>query len=397
VAYNPRFNLSPQQSRYAFPPSLAGALAVFARNAIPAAAIAAVFTLSACGGGGSGGSGGTLPPLTPGAAATPAAPAGTIWTTSVNFTGRPISTYGCNAVALATTPALGNTYVGRRMNSAPGNPCGGMYWSLVLAQMDWNLGTLAVSSTLVDTSAGGVTLGDGTTIESALDPAVATWQGQTWVAFECEYRGITSTCAGPLRSDNTFDYAHSRVVVSGDTSGSASDPKLLVFQGSFYLYWSRVDLSRQTVTTRGTSLSVQNGTLYAQDYGASGGTEVYGLSADNPGIADLFQTATDGTTIYLTAGKGGTGCTWPLAGTPGCYRIAIGKTTTPLAPDCFNAASWIPDSELPSNPEEHYRFVYRPSDGATVLLGGNGVAPTLPNGALGGTWAFTWPENLLHT
>lgn len=350
--------------------------------------------LAACGGGGGGGSSagsGSLPAqLPPAKTAVPG-----IWNSAVNFTGQRVSTYGCNAVAFAGMPAFGNTYVGRQMNAPAANPCGGTYWSLVLAQLDWNSMAITASSKLVDTSAGGARLGDGTIVQSALDPAIATWQGVTWIAFECEYGGITSTCAGPLNADRTFDFSHSRVLVSGDTSGSASDPKLLVFQGNFYLYWSRVNFANQTVTTRGTQISVNDGSLYASDYGSGGGVEVYGLTSDNAGVADLFQATTDGTTIYLTAGKGGAGCTQPLSGTPGCYRIAIGKTSTPLALDCFNAADWVPDADLPAAPEEYYRFVYRPADGATVLLGGNGAAPQT-GGALGGTWAFVWPTPLLH-
>jgi hypothetical protein len=102
---------------------------------------------------------------------------------------------------------------------------------------------------------------------------------------------------------------------------------------------------------------------------------------------------TDGQTIYITGARDGTDCKGPGRPAPGCYRLTIGKTTNPLGYHAFNQ-NLIPDEYMPQSSAEYYRFVYRPEDGRTVLLGGMLRNPQGIPGALSGIWAYVWPTDL---
>ena len=304
------------------------------------------------------------------------------WTPDVpDFTkGSSVSIYGCNAVAFSALPQT-DMFVGRVIN---GGGCDeSLGYSLVLVHMDWPTLTMTQTAVLLQSPA---TFGDGRTIARALDPAVAVYAGKTWVAFECEYGGITSISAGPLNNDNTLDLANTHVLVSGDAKGSASEPNFLVYNGTLYLYWIRVNLATGSMTTRGTTLTANGSQLIAASATTNGGTEVFGNIGDASNNASIFQAfaATDGS-IVLSAQKNGN-------------LLAIGTTTTPLAQDGFNYASWIPDAQLPTAQAGYYRFVKRSTDGATVLLGGSGAfcPPGVPGGPAGlCDYALVWPDKLL--
>jgi hypothetical protein len=356
------------------------------------------------------------------------------WLQSVNLVSpsswTPVNPYGCNAVSFGTTPALGNLLIGRILdNTDPSNNCSGTNWSLTWATINWATNTITQGPKLLDTSAGPVKLGDGNSILSAVDATATVWNNEVWVAFECYGYGnfkypAASSCVGPLNKDLSLNLSRTVVVIGGtsynanDTYGySASTPKLLTFDGNLYLYWSLVKYPLSTpnawtnITTRGiqlaeeptatkrvwalTSYGLANQAIAANDPSS---VEVFGLNPNDPESntsADLAQVITDGSEIYFTGGRGGSGCLSPGGTSAGCYRLTIGSASAPLGQDIFNQ-SVIPSSYLPPNPEEYYRFVRRTTDGRTVLLGGNFLNPTNDPTLNTGMKFLVWPTELLQ-
>lgn len=323
--------------------------------------------------------------------------------------------FGCNSVSFATHPALGDVWVARILNNTdPADLCSGTTISLALAKMDWKKLRLQQLQKTFDTSAGGVPIGDGHIIASAYDPSVEAWNTELWVAFECTGPGLrASSCVGPLASDQTIDRARTTVVVKGTSADSASVPSLLSHQGHLYLYWTDVHANQAVwsdITGWGTELTQEQSGLRRLLPKASDGTpimtplspkgaltmEVFGLDPNDPRsntTADIQSAVSDGTWIYFTGGRGGSGCVTPLGTEPGCYRLTIGRSKSPLAYHSFNQ-ELIPDSILPPNPQEYYRFVYRRDKKSTWLVGGVFLNPAnLPN-VMTGMWAFPWPDNI---
>ena len=194
---------------------------------------------------------------------------------------------------------------------------------------------------------------------------------------------------------------------------SASVPKLLAYKHKAYIYWDRIK-SRLAVRHKLVDLSAwgveikkgSDGKFWA--VGSAGQTgrsiasndraavEVFGVDPQDPrydGIADLFQTITDGQRIYITGARGSRGCSVPGSLVAGCYQLTIGEATNPLGYHAFNQ-NLIPDTYVPESSAEYYRFVYRPDDGRTVLLGGMLRNPLHIPGAPIGIWAYVWPDNL---
>ena len=333
-----------------------------------------------------------------------------------------ITSDNCNAVAFGTYPVLGDQWIGRVLNNTD-NSCTGLKWSLSLSQINWSANVnlekkITMSKKVFDTSNGAVRISDGYMIDSAYDATVEKWNNELWVAFECYGIGqgmwASSSCVGPLLQDNTIDLSRTNVVIFG-THSSASVPKLLVYKGHLYLYWSSIvfdnetSLIMQRIVTRGAELAQESsegrrlwvtgsmGKAFMAD--SPSAVEVWGLDPSDPRSntsADMFQTVTDGTWIYFTGARGGSGCFGPGGTQSGCYRLTIGRTQNPLGYHSFNA-ELIPDSALPPNPQEYYRFVYRPDTGNTWLVGGNFLNPASLSGVMTGTWAFPWPENILKS
>jgi hypothetical protein len=221
---------------------------------------------------------------------------------------------------------------------------------------------------------------------------------------------------GPLKRDLTLDTTRTNVVIQGGDDRyyhySASVPKLLAYKQRAYIYWDIIKsrlADRKRVNTTAWGVEIRKGAdgkFWAVGSGRSGRSmasndpaamEVFGIDpsdSESDGVADLFQTVSDGQTIYITAARGGSDCTGPGGLAAGCYRLTIGKTTNPLGYHAFNH-NLIPDAYLPKSSAEYYRFVYRAEDGKTVLLGGTLRNPRRSPGALVGMWAYVWPTNLL--
>jgi hypothetical protein len=239
------------------------------------------------------------------------------------------------------------------------------------------------------------TIQDGYVIYTAYDPSVITYDGELWVAFECTYVGAhaADSCMAPLitNGDATgahwhVDAARTTVVVSDGSANpydfyahAASVPKLVVFQGSVYLYYSSgrfwkdggVDINVrgvklwQVAGSTGKVFRVNGLTQPAFAYDDSTSVEVMGVDPGDPlsnRVADAFGAYTDGTYIYLTgAVGGGADCPDPGGNGPGCYRLSIARTALPVGYHSFNSFR-VPDSSLPVNPQEYTRQLFVPSE-----------------------------------
>ncbi|HJU10990.1 MAG TPA: hypothetical protein VJ728_08935 [Candidatus Binataceae bacterium] len=327
---------------------------------------------------------------------------------SVKFTG-----FGCNSVSFGCGPSLGDYCIGRaRSQGCRGN------WLLVLARIDWAQHRIGYVQDVLDTRNGPVPISGGKKVRNAYDAQVMSWNNESWVAFECSGEGINraATCMGPLRKDLTLDTTRTNVVIQGGDDRtyhySASVPKLLVYQHRAYIYWDRIkwrwaDHYVAQISALGVEIKKgPDGKFWAIDSAGHTGrsitsndpaaVEVFGIDVSDPRsdrVADLFQTITDGRTIYIAGARGGGDCTRPGDSAAGCYRLTLGKTTEPLGYHVFNQ-HLIPDQYLPKSSAEYYRFVYRPEDGKTVLLGGMLRNPQHIAGAPVGIWAYVWPTDL---
>jgi hypothetical protein len=321
--------------------------------------------------------------------------------------------FGCNSVSFGFDPSLGDYCIGRSLSHG----CRGT-WSLVLAQIDWQNHCLNYIHDVLDTRNGLVSISGGERVRHAYDAQVMAWDNEIWVAFECSGVGINraASCMGPLNNNLVLDTARTNVVIEGGDDRkyhySASVPKLLAYKNRAYIYWDRIKselVGRRRVDTTAWGVEIKkrsDGKFWAVDSNGKtvrsmtsnnpAAVEVFGVDPSDPrsnGVADLFQTITDGQTIFMTGARGGADCTGPAGSAEGCYRLTIGKTTNPLGYHTFNQ-NLIPDRYMPKSSAEYYRFVYRPDDGKTVLLGGMSRNPQGIPGALFGTWAYVWPTNL---
>ena len=286
---------------------------------------------------------------------------------------------GCNAVSLGCDPSLGDYCIGRLLSRG----CHGN-WSLVLARIDWANHRFDYIHPVLDTSKGPVPISGGKRVRNAYDAQVMAYAGEIWVAFECTGDGINraASCMGPLNNDLTLNTARTNVVIQGGDDReyhySASVPKLLAYKHKAYIYWDRIK-SRLAVRHKLVDLSAwgveikkgSDGMFWA--VGSAGQTgrsiasndraavEVFGVDPRDPrydGMADLFQTITDGQRIYITGARGSRGCSVPGSLVAGCYQLTIGEATNPLGYHVFNQ-NLIPDTYLPESSEEYYRFVYQ--------------------------------------
>jgi hypothetical protein len=326
---------------------------------------------------------------------------------------------GCNSDAWYQIPGYPNLFVGRYIESnrciTDGSvPNGLMTLGLAQTSGDTDGFVWVKKPLLAYTQSASVLSGDGNhytvpaqtiqdgyVIYTAYDPSVISYDGEIWVAFECAYVGAhaADSCIGPLITNGDTTGAHwyvdptrTTVVVSDGSANpydvyahAASVPKLVVFQSSVYLYYSSgrfgndgaIDINVrgvklwQVAGSAGKVFRVNGWYQPAFAYDDSTSIEVMGVDAEEPlsnRVADAFGAYTDGTSIYLTGAVGGGAYCPGLGGTaPGCYRLSISRTASPLAYHSFNTFR-VPDRALPVNPQEYTRQLITPQ-GFSYFIG----------------------------
>lgn len=301
----------------------------------------------------------------------------------------------CNSVAFSQAPGNTDYFIGRALNNTTADACSGSTWSLGLFQMDWSSNKLHLVRKIL-TASSLSPANSNAVITSTYDPSVVSFNGENWVAFECagSNLGPAASCMAPMDSSFNIDTSRLNVVVSGTPIGSANDiysasvPKLLVFQGQLYLYWTALHFQNLAggltvvgATTRGARLVQETSGLRrfwvsgvtgasSTAYDPAHNQEVYGANPNDSTqnfLSDTFDVKTDGTTIYVIAGVGGTGCASPLSQIYGCYRLRVSSTTSPLGDHVFNN-NYLSSVELPFNPQEYTRLFHSP-DGSNFLMG----------------------------
>jgi hypothetical protein len=331
---------------------------------------------------------------------------------------------GCNSSSYSAVPGSSDLFVGRLLLSAdgalpaPNGPadCSGgnpdnqksgkifSRWALTLDRFDWGAHRFGIVKTLLDTSLDPATrqartvIGGGpmrgAIIQSAYDPALASFHGTDYVVFECIVSngaayGVdgTSSCIGvydPARQ--AIDLNRTQVIVSGIHDGkifhAASVPQLLVFQDRLYLYWSALDIADgrfQSVAVRGAELEAGGAGVSVK---GSAGRLVHAVDepatvevwAPQPG-EPLSDTAVDARALWVSgqwivalSGQGGGGCTAPDGPQRGCFHLAMVRATQPLGRHVFNQSQAVSEARLPSNPQE-YTAPMRDPQGRTWLIG----------------------------
>jgi len=294
--------------------------------------------------------------------------------------------WGCNSVGFWQIPNQSNLFLGRIMQdfAIQGDSCSGRSSALGIGIMDWSNDTLTFMRKILTPP---VVLSDGFTIAHAYDPSVIYYNDEYWVAFECVGNGLkgASACIGPLDINGGIDITRAYVAVHGNTlvtgiGYSASVPKLFLYQGRVYLYWSAVHGDANSlwfdVTSRGIELEQEQGSLkrlWPKGVGTSivaddsRSMEVLGLGSDNRSntAADLFQVFAEGDYIYAIFARGGNGgdlwprsrnyCVSPGGISSGCYRLSVSRAAVPLGYHIFNQ-DIVPDGVLPSNIQEYGHY-----------------------------------------
>ncbi|MCB9654057.1 MAG: DUF4214 domain-containing protein [Deltaproteobacteria bacterium] len=322
-----------------------------------------------------------------------------------------LSVQGCNSVAFAQLSPGSDRFLGRELTAGG---CAGTTWSLTLNRL--TNGSMQKVSRILDTTSPIPVPGTASSITTAYDPSTVIFGGRRWVAFECHGVGfgpMAASCAGALSDDgSSVDRNRLSILVDGGNTNpydasvySASVPKLLVHQGHLYLYWTSVHARYSTgpwldITSRGIELEIKStgrlgikGRSTAIKPNDSASVEVWGLGSDNRSnsVADMFQVYSDGQSVYALAAVGGWNkasfptwqtrapgdsreslmCLTPDSPVTGCYRLAIARSTSPLAVRGFNgtgATYRVADNVLPANPQEYTRlFTY--ANGTPALMG----------------------------
>lgn len=302
----------------------------------------------------------------------------------------------CNSVSFSQLPDQRNFFIGRVLLNTTNDKCSGSSWQLGLFKMDWTSNTLNFQKLLLPTPASVKHL--GVTIVTAYDASVVKYNGEYWAAFECGGTGqllktLVSACLAPFTLEKGVDLSRMTIpvigsVLTGSTdSYSASVPKLLVFNGNLYLYWTVVRFKIlngvnkfYNLTTRGIQL-VQELTQAKKIWGVKSNNaaigsmsslsqEVLGLNqldSLSNNVADGFQVMAVNNKIIMTAAIGGVGCINPLSPLYGCYRMQIFQSTKPLGNKVFNS-SIAKFPVLPFNPHEYGKFYTHPN-GKTFIMG----------------------------
>jgi hypothetical protein len=296
----------------------------------------------------------------------------------------------CNAVAFSQLLSKLDLFVGRIKNSGT-TSCDESAWTLGLFLMDWERYRLKLVKRLIDLP---VRFQSNQELVTAYDPYTVEFGDETWVAFECGGQGIGlwATCVAPLDiTTETINVARLTVVVTSidrTTSGwlySASDPKLLPFAGSLYLYWTVVKIrgappNFDALSARGMRLEQEAGGLRRMWGQGSHGRPVI---TNDPGLTsavatpdpvdptanstvDIFDVKHFDNQILVLAAVGGSGCTLPLSANGGCYRMQVLEAQTALPAGGFLKKN-LPGVDLPRNPIQYSRFVNRPDRSLAIL------------------------------
>lgn len=300
----------------------------------------------------------------------------------------------CNAVSFSQVPTDLNYFVGRVMNESSPGACDSTSWSLALFKMNWATNTLELQKFVFQPDALDST---GKKIESSYDPHVVQFNNELWLAFECAGRfGIgASSCIAPFTIENGVDKSRMNVVVQGSWKNgnteaySASVPKLLVFKGELYIYWTTCHFELRSdgylltveVLSLGAKLKQETSGLKRMwvenspgvalaAWDTSKSSEVWGATSNDStanSMADIFDFYVKGDTIYAVAAVGSVGCVTPLSPLFGCYRTRIASSKTPLGHHVFNN-DFVNSPALPANPMEYTRF-FKNLDGSHFMMG----------------------------
>jgi hypothetical protein len=301
----------------------------------------------------------------------------------------------CNSVAFSQIPGDRELFVGRVLENTGPDGCSGDNWALALFEMNWKDSELRFVRYLLRPPL--PIPGDDRVIQSVYDPYAVSFKGEVWVAFECAAPGSVSSCIGPLDLERGIQVNRVSAPASGGPksksdawSVSASDPKLLVFRGHLYLYWTVIRSDEHgwiDGTTRGVELieddspqkRLWSANAVGQRMRASDTrltAEVWSPTANDAlsnSIADVFGVYTDGNAIFAVAGLGGSGkapdeeCLTPEGNSFGCFRLAISRASEPLESHAFNVRS-VHAVGFPWNPQEYSRIVEGP-DGGLFMMG----------------------------
>ena len=290
----------------------------------------------------------------------------------------------CNEGPFAQIPGDATHVIGRYSNTCTNTSS----WSLARWSVDWTGHKLTFANMIFDTRAGSVAIAGGNSVSTYYDATIVSYGGELWVAGECggsiAGAGTASACIGPLSASSwVMDPARTDVAILGNQSlgdgylYSASVPKLLVFQGGVYLYWSAVKIGASSgtwaaITERGTQLAEfppTGGMLWAARHGGAVGSadptftdEVWGLgttTADDV-VADIGGIFTDGTSVFANGSIAGSACSqpfWP----PTCYALAFAKSANPLGNDIFNTGTVLPATELTTSTGGELRLFTDPA------------------------------------
>src|SRR5215467_12658807 len=127
--------------------------------------------------------------------------------------------------------------------------------------------------------------------------------------------------------------------------------------------------------------------------------EVWGPDLRDPiadTAVDIKSVWVHGREIVALAGLGGGGCAAP-GPQPGCFRMALAKTSEALGNHIFNGSPLLDERELPTNPQGYTRPIRNPDGGYSLI--GNFIKPT-KNGfsetrALPADWIKAGPYQIL--
>lgn len=231
----------------------------------------------------------------------------------------------------------------------------------------------------------------GLIIRSAYDPSVAKLGDKTYVAFECTVENgqryhvqQTSSCVSSYDTKRqSIDVQRTVVAVSGNQQGNiyhvAAVPRLLAFKGSLYLYWSAMTVKNGQIMSsvaRGAELVDDAKGIHLKRAGsrvptaqdpASIAIWTPDRSAMGNRLVNIMSFAPGTSDFLILAALGGSTCTAPSDKSAGCFRLAVRRSSTPLAHMGFNHAEVV-DPGLPTNPQEYALPVQDPQ-GSTWLMG----------------------------
>ena len=250
-------------------------------------------------------------------------------------------------------------------------------------------------------------------LNNAYDPDVVFYAGRLWLAFEAglvdgageQVFGVPGIAVAPLDYDASSGFSvaaqHIRVLLRAAVPAadaaeqdkrhlSASVPKFLVHRGELFIYWTAVTIVEgvgfESLRTRGMQLVHQAAghTLlpsFASDTIASDDPRAHDVWIPDPHdatanrVADVYQLVSDGTFVYAIGALGGSPpdetdvCIEQRAHLPGCYRVGMSRSYTPLGERIFNREV-LPEGVLYG--ETHaYSGLFSAPDSLRLLLTGS--------------------------